>query len=141
MPSGKNRIPKMAELHEAIEAAQFADATTYIQSGVITTTAEELRAHLACSPFGTDYLEERVFYPTTMDTIDPERLAALCQEDYGAEELRVVAGRLYLYIPTDASRSRLSNNFVEKKLKITATTRNRKTLARLIELAEALSPA
>jgi hypothetical protein len=75
-----------------------------------------------------------------MDTIDPERLAALCQEDYGAEELRVVAGRLYLYIPTDASRSKLSNNFLEKKLKITATTRNRKTLARLIELAEALSP-
>ena len=76
-----------------------------------------------------------------MDTIDPERLAALCQEDYGSEELRVVQGRLYLYIPTDASRSRLSNNFLEKKLKITATTRNRKTLARLIELAEALSPA
>lgn len=168
MPSGKNRIPKMAELREAIEAAEFVDVTTYIQSGniilrsphspeqtstriaeiiraycgaelgVITTTAEELRAHLASSPFGADYLEERVFYPTTMDTIDPERLAALCEEDYGAEELRVVAGRLYLYIPTDASRSKLSNNFVEKKLKITATTRNRKTLARLIELAEAL---
>ena len=82
MPSGKNRIPKMAELREAIEAAEFADVTTYIQSGnivlrsphspeqtsariaeiiraycgaelgVITTTAEELRAHLASSPFG-----------------------------------------------------------------------------------------
>ena len=145
MPSGKNRIPKMSELREAIEAAEFADVTTYIQSGnivlrsplspeetsariaeiiraycgaelgVITTTAEELQAHLDASPFGADYLEERVFYPTTMDAIDPERLEALCQEDYGAEELHVVSGRIYLYIPKDASRSKLSNNFLEKK--------------------------
>ena len=50
----------------------------------------------------------------------------------------MVEGRLYMYLPKDASRSKLSNNFLEKKLKITATTRNRNTLARLIELAEKL---
>ena len=35
MPSGKNRIPKMAELRDAIEAEEFSDVTTYIQSGNI----------------------------------------------------------------------------------------------------------
>ena len=35
MPSGKNRIPKMAELRDAIEAEEFADVSTYIQSGNI----------------------------------------------------------------------------------------------------------
>ena len=73
-----------------------------------------------------------------MVPIDPKRIAALCQEDFGEEELRMVEGRLYMYLPKDASRSKLSNNFLEKKLKFTATTRNRNTLARLIELAEKL---
>ena len=35
MPSGKNRIPSMAELRDAIEAEEFAEVTTYIQSGNI----------------------------------------------------------------------------------------------------------
>ena len=168
MPSGKNRIPKMAELRDAIEAEEFAEVTTYIQSGnivlrsplskeetsvriseiihaycgaelqVITTDASELKKHLRGNPFGDEYQQDRVFYTTTMEPFDPKRIAALCQEDFGEEELRMVEGRLYMYLPKDASRSKLSNNFLEKKLKFTATTRNRNTLARLIELAEKL---
>jgi len=163
MPSGKNRIPKMAELRDAIEAEEFAEVTTYIQSGnivlrsplskeetsvriaeiiraycgaelqVITTEASEIKKQLASNPFGDEYQQDRVFYTTMMEPIDPKRIAALCQEDFGEEELRMVEGR-----PKDASRSKLSNNFLEKKLKFTATTRNRNTLARLIELAEKL---
>jgi len=166
MPSGKNRIPKMAELRDAIEAEEFADVTTYIQSGnivlrsplskeetsvriaeiiraycgaelqVITTDARELKKQLASNPFGDEYQQDRVFYTSTMEPIDPKRIAALWEE-----ELRMVEGRLYMYLPKDASRSKLSNNFLEKKLKITATTRNRNTLARLIELAEAITPS
>ena len=157
----------MAELRDAIEAEEFAEVTTYIQSGnivlrsplskeetsvriaeiiraycgaelqVITTDASELKKHLRGNPFGDEYQQDRVFYTTTMESIDPKRIAALCQEDFG-EELRMVEGRLYMYLPKDASRSKLSNNFLEKKLKITATTRNRNTLVRLIELAEKL---
>ena len=168
MPSGKNRIPKMAELRDAIEAEEFADVTTYIQSGnivlrsplskeetsvriaeiiraycgaelqVITTDASELKKHLRGNPFGDEYQQDRVFYTTTMEPIDPKRIVALCQEDFEEEELHMVEGRLYMYLPKDASRSKLSNNFLEKKLKITATTRNRNTLARLIELTEKL---
>ena len=103
MPSGKNRIPKMAELRDAIEAEEFAEVTTYIQSGnivlrsplsreetsvriaeiiraycgaelqVITTDASELKKHLRGSPFGDEYQQDRVFYTTTMEPIDPKR--------------------------------------------------------------------
>ena len=40
-----------------------------------------------------------------------------------------------MYLPKDASRSKLGNNFLEKKLKIIATTRNFNTLSKLVAMA------
>ena len=40
------------------------------------------------------------------------------------------------YLPKDASRSKLNNNFIEKKLKIVATTRNFNTLSKLIAMVD-----
>ncbi|MFK8268444.1 hypothetical protein [Capnocytophaga cynodegmi] len=43
---------------------------------------------------------------------------------------------MYMYLAKDASRTKLSNNFLEKKLKIIATTRNFNTLSKLVAMAE-----
>jgi uncharacterized protein (DUF1697 family) len=40
-----------------------------------------------------------------------------------------------MYIPGSAARSRLNNNFLERKLGTPLTTRNRNTLAKLVEMA------
>ena len=56
MPSGKNRIPKMAELRDAIEAEEFAEVTTYIQSGNIVLRYPYLRRR-------PPYVSQRSYVP------------------------------------------------------------------------------
>jgi len=41
---------------------------------------------------------------------------------------------IYLHCPNGYGKTKLSNNFIENKLKLTATTRNLKTVIKLLEL-------
>jgi uncharacterized protein (DUF1697 family) len=43
---------------------------------------------------------------------------------------------IYLYCPNGYGRTKLSNSFWERKLKVAATTRNWNTITKLLELAE-----
>jgi len=48
----------------------------------------------------------------------------------------ILAGRsVYIFCPGGYGKTKLSNNFFEKKLKVTATTRNWKTVNELVEMA------
>lgn len=48
----------------------------------------------------------------------------------------IIAGRtVYLYCPNGYGRTKLTNNFFENKLKTFATTRNWKTISKLVEIA------
>lgn len=51
----------------------------------------------------------------------------------------VISGKeVYLHTPGGYGETKLSNTFFEKKLKVTATTRNWKTVNTLLEMAEAI---
>lgn len=52
------------------------------------------------------------------------------------EQLVIKDQHVYLYCPNGYGRSKLSNVFLEKKLKVQATTRNWKTVNKLYELSE-----
>ena len=45
-----------------------------------------------------------------------------------------------MYLPKDASRTKLNNNYLEKRLKIVATTRNFNTLQKLLDIIDQLPP-
>ena len=53
-----------------------------------------------------------------------------------SEEFYIYGKAIYLFCPNGYGRSKLSNNFFERKLKLSATTRNWKTVNKLLELAE-----
>ncbi|GIJ94687.1 hypothetical protein CAPN001_19840 [Capnocytophaga stomatis] len=165
MPSGKNSIPKMAYLREILEKGGFANVKTYIQSGnivlqtelspvevsgkvhqlikenigaelpVIVKTADEMRQVLNENPFSENHDIKRVFFTLFNDELPQPLAKELKMQDFGEEKFDFTDKAMYLYIPTDASRSKLSNNFLEKKLNITATTRNFNTLSKLVALA------
>ncbi|MEM9737798.1 MAG: DUF1697 domain-containing protein [Bacteroidota bacterium] len=52
------------------------------------------------------------------------------------EEIAMVQKEIYLFCPNGYGRTKLSNSFFEKKLKVKATTRNWKTVNKLLKLAE-----
>ena len=58
-------------------------------------------------------------------------------EDAAPDEFRVVGEVVYLHCPNGYGRSKLTNAYFEKQLGLAATTRNWKTVKKLVELASA----
>ena len=46
---------------------------------------------------------------------------------------------IYLFLPNGYGRTKLSNDFFEKKLRVNATTRNWRTVNKLFDIAKSLS--
>jgi uncharacterized protein (DUF1697 family) len=55
--------------------------------------------------------------------------------DFGRDEFAIQDKVVYLYCPDGYGRTKLSNSFFESRLKVTATTRNWKTVAQLTQMA------
>ncbi|MCB9357604.1 MAG: DUF1697 domain-containing protein [Calditrichaeota bacterium] len=164
MPTGKNRVP-MAQLREVLSKDGFENARTYIASGnalvdsdlsardietrvhalirkhigpdlvVVVRTAKELQKVLDGNPFTKGYDPSRVFYVLFQTPPNAAAAKELTAQDFGDEEVVISKHAGYLYIPGNAARSKLSNNFLEKKLGVGSTSRNLNTMTKLIELA------
>ncbi len=59
----------------------------------------------------------------------------LCQVSFSPDEVRVTSNAIYTLYATKHSDSKFNNNFFERTLKVTATTRNFNTMPRLLELS------
>ena len=66
-----------------------------------------------------------------------DRLQSIEKEKYLPDTFHFEGKNLYLHIESGFGRTKLSNNFFESKLKVAATTRNMKTVNKLIELSNA----
>jgi uncharacterized protein (DUF1697 family) len=53
-----------------------------------------------------------------------------------SEDLSISDDEIYLYLPNGYGRTKLSNDFFEKKLKVSATTRNWRTVNKLLDIAK-----
>lgn len=163
-PTGKNKVP-MAQLQEVLTDAGFKNVRTYIQSGnalvnttlsapeiekrvheqikrqigpelvVVVRTGTELQRVLDKNPFTNGYNISRVFFVLFAKTPAPQKVRELLAQDFGDEKLAATQKAAYLYIPGTYGRGKLSNNFLEKKLGISATMRNFNTMRRLVEMS------
>jgi uncharacterized protein (DUF1697 family) len=55
------------------------------------------------------------------------------------ERFRILNREIYLYCPDGYGNTKLSNNAIEKKLSVVATTRNRRTVNALLEMCRSLA--
>ena len=163
MPRGKNKVP-MAELRRALSEAGFQNSRTYIQSGnalveselspqqieeqvrqlikseigpdlvVVVRTRAQLQEVLDNNPFKEGYDISRVFFVLFGERPAAERVKELLAQDFGDEELSINKYAAYMYIPGSYG-GKLSNNFLERKLGVSATMRNFNTLSKLVELS------
>lgn len=94
------------------------------------------------SPYATaDYKEEGVkkLYVTFLSEIPAkETIEKLHEVPIGDDEITLKEDVLYFKLATKASESKLSNNLIESKLKVKATTRNWNTTLKLFSMLEAL---
>ncbi|WP_409340774.1 DUF1697 domain-containing protein [Paenibacillus sp. MBLB4367] len=105
---------------------------------VAVRTAGELDAVISGCPFETEDLKEKGKLYVSFLSTEPSAAATLKLLAFQSEvdDYRVQGRELYLLCRESYGKSLFSNNFVEKKLGVTATTRNWETVNKLAGLAK-----
>lgn len=164
MPTGKNKV-LMAPLREALERAGLSGVRTYIQSGnviadsalnppdletlvheviagttggdikVLARPAAYFKRALARCPF-RDADTTKLYFTLLEREPGTEQLGALLESPYAPDALEIRGDMAYILFATRYSDSKLNNAFLERKLKLAATTRVYRTIAKLVELSK-----
>ena len=102
---------------------------------VITLTAKSLKRIIDNNPFAKD--KEETFLHCTFLANKLTGFKAETIEDKKSEneEIAFSENVVYLYCPNGYGKTKLTNTFLENKLKMTATTRNWKTTNELLKIA------
>lgn len=101
-------------------------------------TSREMSSIIKNCPFGSRNSDEdgtKILITFLSAEPSQENLATLRPHVIDPEKLLLKGKEIYLYCPNGYGKSKLSNTFLEQKLKVGATTRNWKTVNKLHELS------
>jgi uncharacterized protein (DUF1697 family) len=107
---------------------------------VIIKDIEEFKSIIECNPFLDDSSKDiSKIYVTFLSAVpDMEKYHQIGQGQEYEEEFHLVNKAIFIYCPNGYGNTKLSTNFIENKLKVTATSRNWKTTLELLRMAEKL---
>ncbi len=100
---------------------------------VIVLTKDELNDIIEKNVFTNDSSKDPAFLHITFLASGPKDIdfeSIKCKRAKG-EEITIEQNAVYLYCPHGYGKTKLTNNFLETKLKVSATTRNWKTITEL----------
>lgn len=124
--------------NEQITAIERAILAKYgFEVPVIVRSLEEMKQVVLNNPFVKENdIDVEKLHVTFLAAI-PEgvKTDAIKNLDYSPDKFIIDGKEIFLYCPGGYGITKLSNNFFENKLKVTATTRIWKTVNKLIELA------
>lgn len=102
---------------------------------VLVLEALELERIFKKCPFSEEIKEQSYF---TLLAAKPgsERITALATYSFPNEKYHITDRCVYFYPALGVHKAKLSNNWFENKLKVTATSRNYRTMAKLLELVK-----
>ena len=152
----------MADLRTLLNDLGFKNVQTYIQSGNIILESEEGKS-VVCNKI-KEGIQRKFSYdvPVIARTI-PEWKKAIAKYPFPIDNTKIVAfvflnkkvyetkievkginndeylidnDMIYIYCQSGFGKTKLSNNLFERKLNVTATTRNYNTTVKLLALAE-----
>jgi uncharacterized protein (DUF1697 family) len=158
---GNNKV-QMSELRGLFEKLGHSDVVTYIQSGnvvfratradagpierritevfglevtVILRAAAELAAVAAGNPFLVEGAEPKQLYVVFLDREPTAEAVARLEPDRSPGDRFSLSGTdLYLDLATGAGRTKLSLDYLERRLGVKGTARNWNTVLKLAEL-------
>jgi len=107
---------------------------------VLVKEVTELEVVLKNNPFINKRKEDITKLHVTFLSAEPEKalVEKIKEGNYAADEFIVIGKTVYLFCPNGYGNTKLSNTFFENKLKLTATTRNWKTINELVSVAAEL---
>jgi uncharacterized protein (DUF1697 family) len=160
---GKAKLP-MKELSAIFAAAGATNIRTFIQSGnvifeaaepekvtaavtqeiariysypgrIVLRSAAELKAAFKANPFakaGAPTEPLHIYF--LADTPDPAAIKSLDPNRSPGDSFSIRNREVYLHLPNGMARTKLTNAWVDSKLKTISTARNWNTVAKLVEL-------
>jgi uncharacterized protein (DUF1697 family) len=107
-------------------------------SNVMVRTADEFNVIIENNPFKDQPMKETKWIVAMFLASSPISTALEdIQKTYsGPEEIHIIGQEVYIYYPEGIGRSKLTNTFLEKKLKTLGTARNWNTVLRLQKMME-----
>ncbi|HYK77648.1 MAG TPA: DUF1697 domain-containing protein [Daejeonella sp.] len=104
---------------------------------VLIRTLSQLQNTLSSNPFlkqeGIDL--EKLHVTFLSEKPNPANLTGIQSNIYLPDEFIISEQEIFLHCPINYGETKLSNKFFESKLKVLATTRNWKTVNKLVEIA------
>ncbi len=105
---------------------------------VIIRSVEEIKNIISSNPFlkikDTD--SEKLHVTFLSDIPDPQSSERIKEYNYPPDEFIMLGKDVFLYCPVSYGDTKLSNKFFEAKLKVSATTRNWRTINKLLEISQ-----
>jgi len=106
---------------------------------VLILTSETIQTIYKENPYldriNNGEIEDKKMYFTLFSTSpDQEKIDVLQQQSYGEEEFIITSKVVYFFAANGYGKTKLTNNFFEKKLGVNATTRNLKTMVALLKI-------
>lgn len=103
---------------------------------VIIRTEEEWRSIAANNPYlkKKDIAFEHLYVTFLSQTPFPSDIESIKVLDFAPDGFKVIGKNIYGYSEGPFHKSKLSNNFFEKKLNTSASTRNWKTVLKILEM-------
>lgn len=104
---------------------------------VLVKTYEELKSILDRNPFteASDIENKRIYFALLKEAPKRELIATFKEENFPGELFVVTDECVYLNYSLGAGKAKLSNNLIERKLKVSATSRNYRTMVKLLEMS------
>jgi uncharacterized protein (DUF1697 family) len=105
---------------------------------VMIRTIEEMRNFISVNPF----LTEENFEPSKMAVIFLYEKATEVQIqkvkniDLPPDKFKIIGSEIFIYCPNGFGKTKLYTNFFEKKMRVTGTARNWKTIITIFQIAE-----
>jgi uncharacterized protein (DUF1697 family) len=116
--------------------AQLADRLG-LKVPVLVRTRDELAAIIARDPLGAVAADPAKYLVAFLAaTPDPELVRAVDPAEFEPDLFRIADREIYLWCPNGVQRSKLTNAFWDRRLRVTTTARNWNTVTKLLTLAD-----
>jgi len=109
-----------------------------LQVPVLIRDAQEWEQMIQNKPTftGLDDMQEKIYVTFLSDVPETSLVEAIKKGNYKEDVFMQMNREIYLYCPGGYGETKLSNSFLEKTLKCTASTRNWRTIVELMSMAK-----
>lgn len=130
----KSEVSSNAQLQNRLQEIILKDFGFKVPTLVMSGQA--LESIMNANPFSKETEKKGLYFVLLKEPADPGLVDEFNKISYENEDFHITDSCVYLNCKAGYGKAKLNNNLIEQKLKVEATTRNLKTVQKLIEMTK-----